>query len=79
MGSLRRHKRKLGLDRTLEEQVAKLPNTDAQAMRELVHEQMKLGYIRDVKLRRHRTAAWLIILWGLFSLASSLLYHCAIW
>jgi hypothetical protein len=43
----------------------RLPENENEIIKELAFEQMKLSFIRDVKIKLHRRAAYCAILWGI--------------
>jgi hypothetical protein len=51
-------------DRSVEEQLASYPNTEAEIAKELSFEHLKLVYIRDIKSHRLRGALITIMLWA---------------
>ena len=53
------------LDSTLDAYKNRLPSNDNEIVDELAFEQMKLSYIRDIKIARHKKAAYCAIAWGL--------------
>lgn len=67
------------LKRTLEAHICALPEDEPAILRELAYEQMKLGFIRDVKVRRHRISAFIAVGWGILVVATAIIYHIAIW
>jgi hypothetical protein len=67
------------LRQTLEAHIGKLPGNDQMVLRELAYEQMKLGFIRDVKMRRHRISACVAVGWGVLVVTTAVMYHVAIW
>lgn len=66
-------------EHSLEVHMSTLPDGDSATIRELAYEQMKLGFIRDVKMRRHRISAFIAVGWGTLAVVAAIMYHIAIW
>ncbi len=56
------------IDSKLADYMSKLPKSDSEVVKELAFEQMKLAYIREVKITRHKMAAYLAVLWGILTI-----------
>lgn len=54
---------------SLDEYLVKIPRQEAELLRELTYEKMKLGYIRDVKIYRYSWCVFFVRIWLLLGSA----------
>jgi len=66
------------IDAKLDKFIENLPLNEADIIKELSFELMKLGFIRDLKIKRHKLAASAIILWIVAVITVIVLYHLTI-
>ena len=62
------------IETTLTDYISKLPESESDVVNELAFEQMKLAYIREVKIKRHRIAAYIAMAWGVNMISTIIFY-----